>query len=274
MHVGKDELPEEGELVMATVNDVLAQGAYVSLDEYDGLIGFLHISEIATGWVKNIEHYVKPHQKLVLKVIRVNKARREVDLSLRQVTNEERRLKLIEYKKSEKAKAFLRIIKERCNMSDEEFNRYVDIMLDEYPLLYDMFEDVARKGIKCIEHLNLPEVMLNAIQEIASKIRIPGVEIGGVIELMCPREDGIEVIKDTLLNAIESKGSTMKDGKDVKVNILYLGAPRYRLTIKAENFKVAEKTLNSILQSIQKSIEKKGGVFKFTREESRKGVTD
>jgi translation initiation factor 2 subunit 1 len=66
----------------------------------------------------------------------------------------------------------------------------------------------------------------------------------------------------------------MKDGKDVKVNILYLGAPRYRLTIKAENFKVAEKTLNSILQSIQKSIEKKGGVFKFTREESRKGVTD
>ncbi len=274
MHASKDELPEEGELVMATVKDVLAQGAYVSLDEYDGLTGFLHISEIATGWIKNIEHYVRPQQKLVLKVIRVNKARREVDLSLRQVTNEERRLKLIEYKRSEKAKAFLRIIRERCKISDEEFDRYVDIMLDEYPLLYDMFEDVAKKGIKCIEHLNLPEDMLNAIQEIASKIRIPSVEIGGVMELRCAREDGIEVIKDTLLSAIEGKGSAMKDGKDVKVNILYLGAPRYRLTIKAENFKVAEKTLNSILQSIQKSIEKKNGIFKFTREESRKGVTD
>ncbi len=264
------ELPDEGELVMATVKDVLAQGAYVSLDEYDGLIGFLHISEVATGWIKNIERYVKPQQKLVLKVIRVNRARREVDLSLRQVTDEERRLKLMEYKKSEKAKAFLGIIKEKCGLSEEEFNRCVEIIQEEYPMLYDMFEDVARKGIKCIEHLNLPEGMLNAIQEIAGKIRIPGVEVGGVMELRCARGDGVEVIKDVLLSAVEGKGSA----KDIKVNIQYLGAPRYRLTIKAENFKVAEKVLSSILQSIQKGIEKKDGIFKFTREESRKGVTD
>jgi translation initiation factor 2 subunit 1 len=57
------------------------------------------------------------------------------------------------------------------------------------------------------------------------------------------------------------------------VSITYLGAPKYRLVISAENFKVAEKALNSILQSVQKGIEKKGGTFKFTREESRKGVT-
>src|SRR6266849_2971525 len=52
--------------------------------------GFLHVSEISTGWVRNIDRVAKVSQKLVLKVIRVNKARREIDLSLRQVTNEER----------------------------------------------------------------------------------------------------------------------------------------------------------------------------------------
>jgi len=261
-----DELPEEGELVIATVKDILAQGAYVGLDEYDGLLGFLHISEIATGWIKNIEHYIKPQQKLVLKVIRVNKARREVDLSLRQVTNEESRLKLMEYKKSEKAKAFLKIIKERCNLSDEEYSKYIDLMQEEYPMLYEMFEDVARKGIKSIEYLNLPESILNVIQDICSKIRIPHVEVSGVMEIRCPRADGIDVIKDTLSTASKS------GVKDANVKIAYIGAPRYRITVRAENFKVAERALNSVLNNIQKGIEKKHGSFKFTREESRKGV--
>jgi translation initiation factor 2 subunit 1 len=43
------ELPEVGEIVVATVTKIMDQGAYVSLDEYNNIQGFLHISEIATG---------------------------------------------------------------------------------------------------------------------------------------------------------------------------------------------------------------------------------
>ena len=54
------------------------------------------------------------------------------------------------------------------------------------------------------------------------------------------------------------------------VKILYIGAPKYRISVTASDFKSAEKTLKPILEDIQKQIEKNKGSFKFTREESRK----
>ena len=43
--------PEEGELVVATIKTVKQNGAYVDLDEYVGIEGFIFIGEIASGWV-------------------------------------------------------------------------------------------------------------------------------------------------------------------------------------------------------------------------------
>src|SRR5215216_2562940 len=106
-------LPEEGEIIIVTVRQVTGHGAYVKLDEYNGMTGFLHISEIATGWIRNIKRYVRPKQKAVLKVIRVDKTRAEVDLSLKQVSGEERKSKLIEIKKNEKASVFMEIVKSK-----------------------------------------------------------------------------------------------------------------------------------------------------------------
>src|SRR5487761_1219736 len=70
-------MPDEGELVLATVTEISPHGVYVTLDEYGRLPAFLHISEIATGWVRDIERYAKPGQKIVLKVIRQNRNRKE-----------------------------------------------------------------------------------------------------------------------------------------------------------------------------------------------------
>ena len=51
--------PEEGELVVATITTVKQNGAYVLLDEYEGIEGFIFIGEIASGWVKNIRGFVR-----------------------------------------------------------------------------------------------------------------------------------------------------------------------------------------------------------------------
>ena len=76
-------LPDPGEVVVCTVREITSHGIYVNLDQYDGTNGFLHVSEISTGWVRNIDRVAKVSQKLILKVIRVNRSRREIDLSLR-----------------------------------------------------------------------------------------------------------------------------------------------------------------------------------------------
>ncbi len=97
--------PEVGDLVVATVKRVEDYGAYVKLDEFAGIEGLVHISEMATTWVRNIRDHAREGQKLVLKVLRVNPQRNQIDLSLRRVTGREKSEKMLEWKKERKAEA-------------------------------------------------------------------------------------------------------------------------------------------------------------------------
>jgi translation initiation factor 2 subunit 1 len=257
------KLPELGEIVIVTVKEVTGHGAYVTLDEYDNLTAFLHISEIATGWIRNIERYVKPKQKTVLKVIRVNPSRSEVDLSLKQVTGEEKKSKIIEVKKDEKGKAFMDIIKTKLGYDQNTIKELEDKLNQKYDFIYDVFEIAAIKGIESLSNLDLKPEVLEAIEQESKKIQIPFIEVRAVIEISIKKGDGIEIIKNILKGTEGSKNSA-------KIEITYIGAPKYRITVTAENFKIAEKVLNNTIEKIKNNLEKNGGTFKFHREESKK----
>ena len=233
------------------------------LDEYQALTAFLHVSEIATGWIRNIERYVRPKQKTVLKVIRVDKSRVEVDLSLKQVSREERKSKLIEVKKSEKASAFMQMIKTKTGMSEDKIRELQDVVLQKFDYLYDMFEAVAFKGIDSIKSLDITDEVRSAIAEESKKIQIPSVETRGVKELNINEPQGVEIIKNILSSAQLDKNNT-------SVEISYIAAPRYRIIAKAENYKIAEKTLNNAIEKISNSVGKKVGLFNYIREDSKR----
>jgi translation initiation factor 2 subunit 1 len=262
-------MPDEGELVLATVTEISPHGVYVTLDEYGKFPAFLHISEIATGWVRDIERYAKPGQKIVLKVIRINKIRKEIDLSLRQVSGEERKEKIIEVKKSEKARSILEGLKKSLNLDDTAMARFQNVLLDNYDTLYDAFDDVARRGQKAVQRIEgLPENYAQVLETVSiEKITIPIVEVRGIMDIRVKTSDGIEVIKNALRSAEESRSSS-----GVQIKTTYLGTPKYRLTVKAENYKVAERALQNAKEKIQAAIEKSRGRFNFTREGSRKQV--
>lgn len=269
MEATQQEIPEEGELVLATAREITAHGVYLTLDEYSDLRGFLHISEISTGWVRHIERYVKAGQKIVVKVVRISKTRHEVDVSLRQVTGDERKQKLIEVKQTDRADTVLDAVKTKLAIGDDEILKIKSAMSQEFGNLYDALVEVARKGSKALEKLNLGEQYLGVIESVAKeKIPVPTVEVRGIISATCPLPNGVEVLREALTAADGAKGSS------TTVTITYVGAPRYRIAVAAENYKVAEKVLETAVEKVREMIEKGKGSFSFKREGSTRRTVE
>lgn len=255
------DLPEQGEIVMATITKVMDHGAYVTLDEYEDIQGFLHISEIAPGWIRSVNRFVKEGEKKVLLIKKVNPNRGDIDLSLKQVSNDQKKQKLKEVKKFEKGKTLLQNVQEKTKLSDEEIEKLEDKIYSKFDSVYDAFIEIGRHGIGSVKELKIPKKTSTIIEEICSKIKLPSVEIRGIMEITNNKSNGVEIIKKILMDVSK---------KDSTIDITYLGAPRYRLSITSEDFKSAEKSLKPIVNEIQNNIEKKKGSFKFTREVSKK----
>lgn len=263
MSTETQELPEIGEIVIATITKVSDHGAYVTLDEYDGVQGFLHISEIAPGWVRKVRRYVKENEKKVLLVKKIQAKRGEIDLSLKQISKEQKKKKLLEVKRFEKEQGILKNIQEKAELSTKQIEDIEDKLLSKYDSIYDAIIDIATKNKDILNNLEISEKIQTVIEDISSKIKLPSVEIRGILELTNNKSNGIEIIRKILLDVI-------KDNADSKIEISYIGAPKYRVSIIAQEFKTAEKIIKPILEKIEKDVKKQNGTFNFTREESKK----
>ena len=255
-------LPESGEVVVCTVREITSHGIYVNLDQYDGTNGFLHESEISTGWVRNIDRVAKVSQKLILKVVRVNRMRREIDLSLRQVTNEERRAKVIEWKREERALTIVDTVKKNLGIDDSHARELRQKLEDEFGTLYIALETAAKKGEKGLAGAELTEREAKTVAEVAAEKIVPSrYEVGALVEVSSRSPEGIEQVKKTLIAAAGAPSA--------EVHITYAGAPRYRVRITADDYKQAEKALDGVIEKIKDGMGKHDA-FSYKREISRK----
>jgi translation initiation factor 2 subunit 1 len=250
--------PETGDLVVCTVTQVVDFGAFVDLDEYAGKQGLIHISEVASGWIKYIRDHVREGQKIVCKVLNVDRSRHHIDLSLKDVNEHQRREKIQEWKADQKAWKWLQMAYEG---RPDDLKRVSDALMEAYNSLYLAFEETAIIGVEALADASLPEDDVNIIEKLAKEnVKIPSVEISGYVDLTSPAPDGVEVIKKALKQARKVKD------KDVMLTITYVGAPRYRIHVKAPDYKQAESVLKKSAQSIVKHIEQHGGEGAFHRE--------
>jgi translation initiation factor 2 subunit 1 len=223
--MSQSEWPEVGDLVVASVIRIVGHGAYVTLDEYDNKEGLLHISEISSSWVRNIRNHVRERQKVVLNVLRVDPSRKQIDLSLRRVTQDDKRKKLEEWKKNRKAETLLRSAAIALKISEEDLYAKSGVKLVEhYGSLYAGLEATAKRGIDALTEAGLTKKASKALAKaVEGKIVIKRVSIDGVIEITSMEANGIEDIKDTLLAAKETAAEN-----NAEAFLTSLGAPKYR----------------------------------------------
>jgi len=249
------EYPEVGDLVVASVTRVVDYGAYVKLDEYEGVEGLIHISEIASTYVKNIRVHVREGQKLVLKVLRVSTQRSQVDLSLRRVTGREKSDKMLEWKKVKKADSIIKGAAERLQIGDEEVNKIRTIVSEKFDNPFDGFEDAADEGEETFTKLGISEEWAKALTEVArSKIKLEKARVTGTVELTCTKTDGIEAIRQVLHGA-----KKVKKSRGTTIKVYTIGSPKYRLEVRSKEITDAQATLNLAIDEALSAIKDLGG---------------
>ncbi len=194
------EWPDEGELVVCTVANVKDFVAFVTLDEYEEREGLIPIAEIARGWIKHIRDYVREGQKVVCKVLHVERSKGHIDLSLKDVNDHQRKEKIHEWKNEQKALKWVSFVSKTSGTDEESIQ---NVFYREYGgALFPVFEDVITDEKATLGRLDLDKKVGDALIEVAQEnVKLSKVTITGHLILTSTKPDGVNVIRRALRSA-------------------------------------------------------------------------
>ncbi|MFP3288916.1 MAG: S1 RNA-binding domain-containing protein [Candidatus Micrarchaeota archaeon] len=233
------ELPENGELVIVRIKKIMPFGAYCDLIEYN-LDAYLPIKEVAPGWIKNIHEFIKEGQQRVAKVVFVDPEKKAVDLSLKKVSQKEEKDKISQYnleKRSEKL--FEQALSEsKKENKKEEIKAALAQKFQNYSDVIDAI--VNGEDIGTID----PEFKNKFIEIVRKNIRPKRYKVNYIAEIEdYDTERGIDIIKSAL-NKVKALG----------VEVLYLGAPHYKLSAEDTDYHSAESKIKKAEEILREEI--------------------
>ena len=259
MLYSREGFPAEDELVLSTVTKVLPHVVFVNLDEYDKG-GLIHISEVAPGRIRNIREYVELGKKIVCKVLRVDQQQGHIDLSLRRVSEIERKAKLEEIKQEQKAEKVIELAARELKQKTQEIYEVITAkVFEQYSFVYLFFKDIAVGSVKAEKYIadkKLSELIQTVVEE---RFKPQHVQIKGYFALHCYASNGVEIIKEALIGA-------EKKAKKSVLAFLYMGGGKYKMTIEAENYKDAEQTIEEVTEFVVSTVTTHNGNAEFVRE--------
>lgn len=259
----RTSLPNPNDLVVCTITKIFSHGAFANLDEYEGQVGFIHVSEIASTWIKNIRDFVKEGQKTVAKVLRVDPKKGHVDISTRRVNDAQKKSKMLEWKRAQKTDKLLELVAKKANKSLDDAYSEVGFKLEEkYGEIYSGLEEISVSGEKALEGLNIPKPWVEPLSEVAKEnISFSMAEVTGYVDLKSTAPNGVELIKRALIRARDENAAG-----DATLEIRYIGSPRYKIKVVAHDYKAAEEILKNTANTAVAAIEESSGVGKFLRD--------
>jgi len=270
----KTPFPKEGEFINGRVINIEQQHVYLDLLEYEGLPseenarGMVHISEISSRWIKNIRKFVRVGQVVVARVLRVDPSKGHIDCSLRRVNSAQRAKKKKEFKYKVKFDNLLQILTELDGVNlnlDEAYEKIGWPVLDQYYDAQEAVEALKENGEDLMKNLpDVPESTKKAFLKIVDEnVEISTVFIIGKIRLMNTDGDGIDKIKNTLL---EVKNVIRNPKETRKLNLSYTGAPFYRLEIISKDYLDAENILSDAIEILEETAKNTNTSFEFIRD--------
>jgi len=235
---------EVGDIIICTVDRIVGTVVFVKMHGVgikEGTEGSIIFSEVAPGRIRNIRDYIVPKKKIVCKVLRISG--NHVDLSLRRVTQKEKK-EMLEQEKQEKS--YTSILK---RLFEEEKTKKIinDILAEEK--LFDFFQEV-KENPKKLEKIMSKEDSQKLLEILKTQKQKKAI-VKKEISLTTTNSEGLELIKKILSSSGSSKDTEIK----------YISAGKYSLKAEAEDLKSAGNKIKEIIEEIEKSAKKHGMEF-------------
>ncbi len=249
------EWPDPEDYVICTISELNPNSAVVVLDEYNGKKGMVHVSEVANTMVRDIRRFVKIGEKEVAKVLFVDSEKGYVGLSLKRVKPSIRREKILEFKNENKADKCLnfaaKIVKKTIK---EAYDEAGYALMEKYGGLYPAFERAKAEGKEALIKDGISAGWAAAIADVAEKnIKEKEVVKNVILSVSTFAPDGVNVIK----KALDFKDKDMKG-----VEIKYISAPKFKLTVVGSDYPAVEARIAKIIKSAEDIMKKSGGEVK------------
>ena len=231
---------EVGDVVLCTVDRIAGTVVFVKIDGNGE--GSIIISEIAPGRIRNLRDYVVPKKKIVCKILRISQ-NGNIDLSLRRVTQKEKKEVLEQYKQE---KSYKSVLKSILNEKSEEIIEKIE----KEQRLFDFLEEAKEdsKDLEKITGKTDAKKILDIIKTQKQKTAILKKEIN----LTTKNSNGLKLIKELLENLKE-------------VEVKYISAGKYSVKIEADDIKTADNRLKEMLKDLEEKAKKAGFEF-FVKE--------
>ena len=257
----KQGFPEEGELVLCTITKIHYHSVFANLDEYKKS-GMIHISEISPGRIRNINDFVREGKIVICKVLKIDNERGHIDLSLRRVSDAQRRLKANQIKQEQKAEKIIEFVAKKININFKDFFDEVSEKIQaEYESIYQGFEDVLNKD-GLLEKLGIQKNVSKELKDvILQRIKPPEVKIEGDLNFESFEPDGADIIKDALIKLSEFSKEN--------ISVFYAGGGTFRISVKSDDYKSAEKILEDAIAIPTKFMESHNSTVIFERKKAK-----
>ncbi|EED43708.1 protein translation initiation factor IF-2a [Enterocytozoon bieneusi H348] len=237
----------EGQFVIVKIIKIEDNIITAKLLEYTNIEGLIMPNEISRRRIRNITQVTKLGRIEVCQVLKIENE--HVDLSLKQVDEDDKSSALERYKKNKLAYSIAEKIAKKLNKTTCDIYQIYDEEIQKYGSLYNFFGAI-KENIHYINKNNIIEQVTEDI--IYQEFKASVFKIRADIDITCPKSNGIEIIKKSLDKGIEF---------DKNIEICLLNTPTFSISKTCNNKEIGFQCINNVLTIIKNEIENSGGEF-------------
>lgn len=232
---------EVGDVVLCTVDRIAGTIVFVKIHSNGEQEGSIILSEIAPGRIRNLRDYVVPKKKIVCKILRISG--NQIDLSLRRVTQKEKKQVLDQHKQE---KSYISVLKTVLNEKAQDIIKKIK----PEESVYDFLEE-AKENSKKLEKL-VGKTDSKKILDILKIQKQKKAIIKKELHITTTKSNGLELIKN-LLNSVKESSTEIK----------YISAGKYSIKTESTGLKTADNKLREIIEGLKKQAKKQDMEFEI-----------